>query len=148
MIDFIKAKLATDTHNSYKKEENFKQLPEFVTEETEKLLQWIKENTSEEAKRIIIAGENEDPELFKQLTAPLKTLKEKNRPDELFAQITIEDAINPEIFLMLLITRSDVKQFILSLVGDIKSVKVIPIAIMLIELLKSYEESSEMVKGF
>lgn len=148
MIDIIKAKLTVDTHLSYKDDENFKELPEFLTEETEKLLQWIKENTSEEAKRIIIARENEDIELFKQLADPMKSLEEKNKPDELLVQIIIENAINPELFLMLLITRSDVKQFILSLVGDIKSVKVVPIAVMLIELLKSYEKTSEMIKDF
>ena len=145
MIDIIKAKLATQIHYSYKdKEENFRGMPEFLAEETENILQWIKENTSEEARKLIIAAENDDVELFRELSDYL----EESRAEDLYTTIIVEEAIGVELFLLLFLTRRDVKQFILSLLGDIKTTRVVPIAIMLIDLLQYYEESSELVKYF
>lgn len=150
MKDKLKAKLATQIHYSYKdKEDNFREMPQFLTEETEDILQWIKENTSEEARKLIISVENgDDVETVRKLSNYLEKLEEEIRAEDLYTTIVVGESLEPELFLLLLLTRKDVKQFILSLLGDIKSSKVLPIAIMLIDLLQYYEESSELVKDF
>lgn len=145
MVDIIKADLATRIHYSYKgKEVNFREMPQFLIEETENILQWIKENTSEEAKKIIIAVENGNIDLFKELI----NYSEEGKEEDLYTTIVVEEAIGIEAFLLLIITRRDVKQFILSLLGDVKTTRVVPIAVMLIDLLQNYEEASEIVKDF
>lgn len=144
MKDILKAKLATQIHYSYKdKEDNFREMPQFLTEETENILQWIKENTSEEVRNLIIAVEYDKFDVFKELMGTIESQEE-----DTYTSIIVEESLEPELFLLLLLTRRDVKQFILSLLGDIKSSKVLPIAIMLIDLLHHYEESSELVKNF
>lgn len=149
MNDIIKAKLAIEIHHSYKsKEYNFRDIPQFLIEETENILQWIKENTSEEARKIIIAVENDNNDLFEELIEYPESLKEETKAEELYTTIILEETIRIELFVFLLITRKDVKQFILSLIGDIKTTKVVPIAIMLIALLQHYEEASELIKDF
>lgn len=149
MIDMIKAELATKIHYSYKnKEKNFRELPQYLIEETENILQWIKENTSEEARAIIAAVENDDDDLFKKLINPPQSLEDIKSPEELLTQIVLEDSIGPELFLLLLLTRRDIKQFILSLVGDLNNTKVVPLVITLLTLLQKYEEASEFVKDF
>lgn len=147
MMDILKAKLATEVHYSYKdKEDNyFREMPQFLTEETENILQWIKENTSEEVRNLIITVENDNSDMFKEL---ILESEEKTKAEDLYTTIIVEETIEPELIVFLLLTRRDVKQFILSLLGDIKSSKVLPIAIMLIDLLQNYEEASEIVKDF
>ena len=144
MKDIIKANLATKIHRSYRdKKDDFREISQFLAEETENIYQWIKENTSEEARNIITAVENDDVELFKKL---VDSSEEVSTAEDLYTSIVLEEAIGIEVFLLLFITRRNVKQFILSLLGDIKTTKVVPIAIMLIDLLQNYEEASELVK--
>ena len=86
--------------------------------------------------------------MFEELLNYPKELKAEDTSEELYTTLVIEENIQPDLFLFLLITRKDIKQFILSLLGDLKTTRVVPIAIMLLDLLQYYEESSELVKDF